>query len=114
MDGDILKYVSDNELNSLLYRAIGDSTRLIDGYVQEFFTKPMDTKIYVSDHYGLTRTENDRATILLIGRLRARIMEEHHFDCKGGKDNNGFYIIRTAPTYHELVLQEIERRKEKQ
>ena len=110
---DSLKYVNDAELNSLLYRAKGDSTRLVDDYVQEFFTKPMGTKIYVSDHYGLTRVENDRATVGLIRKLCERIEREHHCKFSHKKDFNGHYIVREEPTMHELVLEEKERREKK-
>lgn len=113
IDGDRLKYVSDEELDSLLYRAKGDSTRLMDEYVQEFFTKPMGTKIYVSDHYGLTMAENDKATFSLVYKLCERIEREHRCKFSHGKDSNGRYIIREEPTLHELVLKEKERREKK-
>ena len=112
LNGERLKYVSDNELNSLLYRAKGDSTRLVDDYVQEFFTKPMGTKIYVSDHYGFTRADNDRATVGLITKLCERIEREHHCKFKQRKDINGYYIVREEPTFHECVEEEIKRRQD--
>lgn len=114
MDREYLKHLSDTELNSLKFRASGLTTRLIDEFVQEFFNEPMGTKIHIRDHYGLTESANDRATALLISRLRARIEAEHHCKLRAGRDLEGYYIIREEPTYHELVLQEIERRKEKQ
>ena len=98
-----LEYKSDEELNYLRYRASGRTTRLIDEFVQDFFNRPMGTKIHIRD--------NDRASALLIDKLRARIEYEHHIECKAGKDNDGFYIIRETPTINELVLEEIERRK---
>ena len=106
-----MKYKSDEELNYLRFRALGKTTRLIDEFVQDFFNRPMGTKIHIRDHYGFTQSDNDRATTLLINKLRARIEYEHHLECKAGKDNDGFYIIREAPTVNELVTQEIERRK---
>ena len=106
-----LEYKSDEELNYLRYRASGETTRLIDEFVQNFFNRPMGTKIHIRDHYGLSRADNDRATTLLIDKLRARIEYEHHLECKVGKDNDGFYIIRETTTVNELVLEEIERRK---
>ena len=113
MNIDRFEHVSDEELNSLQYRAKGDSTRLIDEYVQEFFTKPMGTKIYVSDHYGFTRADNDRATVGLITKLCERIEREHHCKFKQRKDINGYYIVREEPTFHELIMNEIERRNGK-
>ena len=106
-----MKYKSDEELSYLRFRALGETTRLIDGFVQDFFNRPMGTKIHIRDHYGFRQSDNDRATTLLIDKLRGRIEYEHHLECKCGKDNDGFYIIRETPTVNELVSQEIERRK---
>lgn len=106
-----LEYKSDEELNYLRYRASGRTTRLIDEFVQDFFNRPMGTKIYIRDHYGFRQSDNDRASALLIDKLRARIEYEHHIECKAGKDNDGFYILRTEPTLQEMILDEIERRK---
>ena len=106
-----LEWKSDEELKYLRYRASGRTTRLIDEFVQDFFNRPMGTKIHIRDHYGLRQSDNDRATTLLIDKLRARIEYEHHLKCKAGKDNDGFYIIREVPTFNELILEEIEKRK---
>lgn len=106
-----LEWKSDEELKYLTCRASGRTTRLIDEFVQDFFNRPMGTKIYIRDHYGLRQSDNDRATTLLIDKLRARIEYEHHLECKVGKDNDGFYIVRETPIFNELVLEEIERRK---
>lgn len=106
-----LEWKSDEELKYLTCRASGRTTRLIDEFVQDFFSRPAGTKIHIRDHYGFRQSDNDRATTLLIDKLRARIEYEHHLECKVGKDNDGFYIIRETPTFNELVLEEIERRK---
>ena len=82
MDKEYLKHLSDVELNNLSFRASGLTTRLIDEFVQDFFNEPMGTKIHIRDHYGFTMAENDRATILLISKLRARIEAEHHIKCE--------------------------------
>lgn len=103
-----LEHKNDAELNYLQHRINGASTRILDGLVQEFFNKPMGEKIYVQDHYGTRQADR-----FLMDRLARRIEDEHHCKFKIGSDR-GFYIIRTEPTYHELILQEIERRKEKQ
>ena len=107
-----LEYKSGEELNYLRYRASGRTTRLIDEFVQDFFNRPAGTKIHISDHYGFRQSDNDKASKFLIDKLRARIEYEHHFECKVGRDSDGFYIIRETPTFNELVLEEIERRKE--
>lgn len=106
-----LEWKGDEELKYLMFRASGRTTRLIDEFVQDFFNRPMGTKIHIRDHYGLRQSDNDRATTLLIDKLRARIECEHHLECKVGKDNDGFYIVRETPTLNELVLEEIEKRK---
>lgn len=103
-----LTTISDAELNTFQYRINGTSTRILDNLVQEFFNKPMGEKIYVQDHYGTRQADK-----FLMDRLARRIEDEHHCKFKIGSDR-GFYIVRTEPTYHELILQEIERRKEKQ
>ena len=106
-----LEYKSDEELKYLRCQASGRTTRLIDEFVQDFFNRPMGTKIHIRDHYGFRQSDNDRASALLIDKLRARIENEHHLECKVGRDNDGFYIIRETPIFNELVLEEIERRK---
>lgn len=101
-----LEYKSDEELNYLRYRASGRTTRLIDEFVQDFFNRPMGTKIYIYDHYGTRQADQ-----YLLGRAIKRLENEHHVEYKKGSDSNGFYIIRTEPTLQEMILDEIERRK---
>ena len=112
MDANYLKHVSDAELNSLKFRASGMTTRLVDEFVQKFFNEPMGTKIYVNDHYGFTQSANDRATVLLIDKLRGRIENEHHCKFRTGRDFNGYYIIRDEKTFHECIEEEIKRRQD--
>lgn len=102
-----LKYKSDEELGGMLWRALGESTRILDRAVQEFFTQPMGTKIYIYDHYGTRQADQ-----YLLGRVIKRLETEHHVEYKKGVDSNGFYILRTEPTLQEMILDEIERRKE--
>lgn len=101
-----LKYKSDEELCGMIWRALGDSTRILDRIVQEFFTQPIGTKIYIYDHYGTRQADQ-----YLLGRVLKRIENEHPVDFKKGLDSDGFYIIRTEPTLQEMILDEIKRRK---
>jgi hypothetical protein len=53
-------------------RATGRSTRLIDKYIQEFFTNPIGEAVYVSDHW------NDiKAHKTLLERVVSRLKIEH-------------------------------------
>lgn len=101
-----LKYKTDQELGGMLWRALGESTRILDQAVQEFFTQPMGTKIYIYDHYGTRQADQ-----YLLSRVIKRLENEHHVEYKKGSDSNGFYILRTEPTLQEMILDEIERRK---
>ena len=102
-----LKHKSDEELRGMIWRALGDSTRILDRIIQEFFTQPIGTKIHIHDHYG-TRVADQ----YLLDRVIKRLENEHHVDFKKGLDSDGFYIIRTESTLQEMILDEIERRKE--
>lgn len=53
-------------------RATGRSTRLIDKYIQEFFTNPAGISVYVLDHY-----DDIRAHKLLLDRVISRLKIEH-------------------------------------
>ena len=56
-------------------RSTGRSTRLIDAYVQEFFTKEVNTPILVKDHFeGGSSVRTNR---LLLDRLVHRLISEH-------------------------------------
>lgn len=102
-----LKYKSNEELRGMTWRASGESTRILDRNVQEFFTQPAGTKIYIHDHYGTRQADQ-----YLLDRVLKRIENEHHVDFKKGLDSNGFYIKRTEPTLQETILDEIKRKKE--
>ena len=102
-----LRYMTDEEVESLKYRATGASTRIVDRIVQDFFNLPMGTKIYISDHY-LSR----RADEFLCKRVMKRLDNEHHVKFKRCVGNGGVYLVREEPTLHELVEEEIKRREE--
>ena len=107
MDTRGLKHLSDEKLKSLRYKATGITTRITDRIVQEFFNEPMGTRVYIFDHYG-TR----QADYFLLRQVKRRLDYEHHVKCLTGTDEHGLYIVRTEPTYHELVEEEIKNREE--
>jgi hypothetical protein len=105
MNIEYLKSKTDEELEELLGRATGKTTRLVDRVVQEFFTQPMGTKIYAYDHYGTRQADQ-----LLLKTVAKRLEAEHHARFHlGGHD--GCYIVRDTPTLRELILKEFEKRE---
>ena len=100
-----LRYMTDEEVESLKYRATGASTRIVDRIVQDFFNLPMGTKIYVTDHYGSKRADD-----YLAYRVLKRLSAEHKIWCNRRFDDKGMYIVRERPTYHELIEEELKRR----
>lgn len=104
-----LSYKSDEELYDLQNRATGASTRIIDELIQEFFTQPMGTRILVRDHYPETRADR-----FLGDRMAKRLENEFHVKFRYNRnDARGINFIREEPTYHEMVMEEIRRREEK-
>jgi hypothetical protein len=53
-------------------RECGNSTRLIDTYIQEFFNKP-EKWILIRDH-----NEKDRNSLILRNKVTARLFNEHN------------------------------------
>ena len=97
----------DKRVFDEMFRATGKSTRLVDELIQEFFEKPMGTKIPVCDHYPERRADE-----FLLDRFMKRLESEHpSATCKIYR---GEYITseRTSPTYHEKVREEYARRQE--
>jgi hypothetical protein len=104
-----LSYKSDEELYDLQNRATGRSARIIDNLIQEFFTQPMGTKIFVHDHYPSRRSD-----LFLGDRMAGRLKNEFNVKFKYNKNTaQGPYFVREEPTYHELVMEEIEKREAK-
>lgn len=54
------------------FRATGRSTRLVDEYVQKFFTEPIGTPIKVLDHWNDARAHHG-----LMSKLIDRLTYEH-------------------------------------
>lgn len=104
---NLLKSKTDEELRELLNRATGETTRLADSVIQEFFAQPMGTKIYAHDHYGTRQADQ-----LLLKTVAKRLETEHHAKFHLG-NYHGCYIVRDTPTLREIILKEIEKRKEK-
>ena len=103
---NFLKSKTDDELKEMMYRASGETTRLVDGAIQEFFTQPMGTKIYACDHYGTRQADQ-----LLMERVAKRLETEHQAKFHLG-NYHGCYIVRDTPTLREIILKELENRKD--
>ena len=105
-----LEQCDDKVLFSEMFRATGRTTRLVDELVQEFFEKPMGTKIMVYDHYG-----SMQANKFLLDRFMKRLETEHpSAGCRiSGRDGECILIERTTETYHERVREEYRKRQEK-
>lgn len=97
----------DKKLFDEMFRATGKSTKLVDELIQEFFEKPMGTRIPVCDHYPERQADE-----YLLNQFMKRLVSEHpSATCKihGGEH---ITIERTSPTYHEMVKEEYERRQQ--
>lgn len=97
----------DKRVFDEMFRATGKSTKLVDELIQEFFEKPMGTRIPVCDHYPERQADE-----YLLDRFMKRLESEHpSATCKihGGEH---ITIERTSPTYHEMVKEEYERRRQ--
>lgn len=109
MKDSSLKYVSDEELLMILNRrATGRTTRIVDDLIQDFFSSPVGTKIHFADHYPY-----EVGNRFLLDVFAKRLEMEHHCKPIHGKDHFGHYVMREEKTYHELVVEEINRRKKK-
>ena len=98
---------TDEELQELLSRATGKTTRLVDNIVQEFFTQPIGNPVYVHDHYGTRQADQ-----ILLETVAKRLETEHHAKFHLGKNFHGYYVVRDNPTLHELILEELKNRKD--
>ena len=101
------EHYEDKRLFGEMFRATGRTTKLVDELVQEFFEKPMGTKIPVLDHFP-----DRRADEYLLDRFMKRLESEHPgATCKIHREKH-ITIERTSPTYHEKVKEEYARRQE--
>lgn len=96
----------DKKLFDEMFRATGRSTKLVDELIQEFFEKPMGSKIPVCDHYPERRADE-----FLLNRFMNRLESEHPgATCKIHLGEH-ITIERTSPTYHEKVKEEYAKRQ---
>lgn len=71
------------------FRATGRSTRLVDKYIQEFFTNPQGVSVYILDHWDDTRYHND-----LLERVISRLKTEHpHVHFSVDRVTNSIMIV---------------------
>lgn len=97
----------DNKLFVEMFKATGRSTRLVDELIQEFFEKPIGTKIPVYDHYG-----DRKADEFLLEMVLKRLDFEHPSASYKVHKGEHITIERTSRTYHEEVKEEYKRRQE--
>ena len=101
------EHYDDKKLFEAMFRATGRSTKLVDELIQEFFEKPIGTKIPVCDHYPERRADE-----FLLDRFMKRLESEHPgATCKIHREKY-IMIERTSPTYHEKVKEEYARKQE--
>lgn len=107
-DENIIKYLAelnDEELRRCAFRAVGATTRLCDELVQKFFSAPYGEWIPVRDHYPTKQADR-----MLLDKFMKRMESEYPnigVDC----DRNHMCVRRKNKTYHELVMEIINRRK---
>lgn len=53
-------------------RATGRTTRLVDKYIQEFFTNPTGESVYIKDHYNSVKSDIDT-----LQKVVFRLKSEH-------------------------------------
>jgi hypothetical protein len=100
-----LRSLSDEELRGSEFRAIGATTRLCDGLVQKFFNAPFGEWVPVIDHYG-----SKQADRMLLDKFLKR-MDSEFPNIEVEIDKIHMCVRRKNKTYHELVVEEINRRK---
>lgn len=98
----------DEELYNIVGRHTGQSTRIVDKLIQDFFNKKHGTKIRIIDHYPTKRADKHVARKML-----RRLEAEHNVTARVFRDKDGkLYTVREFLTYHEIVAAEFERRKQ--
>ena len=97
---------NDRKLYEETSRATGKTTRIVDELIQEFFEKPMGTKIAIVDHYPERRADE-----FLLNMFMRRLESEHPAITYKIHKGELITIERTTKTYHEEVEEEYKRRQ---
>lgn len=98
----------DKRIINETFRLSGRTTRQVDELIQEFFEKPMGTKIPVIDHFPERKADE-----YLLERFMKRLESEHPgATCKIHR-GEPLTIERTYKTYHDRIMEEYQRRKER-
>ena len=105
MNKAVFSYKTDEELNEMLTRCTGNSTRQVDKIVQNFFTQPMGTAVTICDHYPSRQADE-----YLYRRVAERLEREHHVKWHRASSYNQVCIVRDEPTMQELIKEEIKKR----
>lgn len=102
-----LKTLSHDELLTVLDRATGRTTRKVDELVYMFFTAPYGEWIAVVDHYDGRMADN-----MLFNKFMKRMDTEYpSVEVEYRKNVNPIVVRRKNKTYHELVVEELKRRR---
>ena len=110
-DEDFVKYLktlSKEELEGSAFRATGRTIRLCDELVQKFFNAPFGEWVPVIDHYPTRQADR----MLLTKFMKRMASEFPHIETEIDKIH--MRVRRKNKTYHELVTEEINRRKNEQ
>ena len=79
------------EIASFAGRCTGESTRLMDSYIQELYNHK-GVWIKIVDHYGTRAADK-----ILLGRIAKRMADEHPFDTiEVDKITNSIKLVRTV------------------
>ena len=100
-----LKTLSDEELAGIAFRAVGTTTRLCDELVQKFFKAPYGEWVPVTDHYASRQADR-----MLLDKFLRRMGNECP-NIEVEVDKRRVCVRRKNKTFHELVIEELNRRE---
>ena len=103
---DYLKTLDLEGLVAVLERATGQTTRICDDIIQKIFNTPCGEWIEIHDHYGTKEADE-----MLLKKVMGRIENEYpNLSIEVGRTRTPLRIRRKNKTFHELVLEEFDKR----
>jgi hypothetical protein len=103
---EYIQSVSDEELAGMAFRVVGTTTRLCDELVQKFFKAPYGEWVPVIDHYPSRQADR-----MLLDKFLRRMGNECP-NIEVEVDKRRVCVRRKNKTYHELVMEELNRRED--
>ena len=102
-------------LFELKYRATGRTTRLVDEYVQNLYSKPNEW-IGITDHFWNYKTgkTDTRANHLIFNKLMHRLSDEHPNDKFDYRKNDNHMEVRLVSSASDEYINEEIKRLEKE